>query len=482
MLRQIHIIYNEERVFSHTFALAFGNKEIDNVTNTIIRNIQIPNPDRIFSRRISDYQIFYKKIQNLYFFMVTDLIDSLDYIENILNKTIKKFKELFKNIEILKESNIKKKEYIDYLIELQIELHCKISIIGPSNAGKSTLYTLMTNQHQEKWIMNFAKVSILNIYSLKFDVWDFQLKDNFSLLWPKLISGSDLVIFVFNASNYNLNVLDYFLTLNKKESNLSRFIIIANKTELINEEVKRKIKNDLNLSNINFLSFNKSEEKIKIFNLISNTLQLKISLPSNFNDLVNEAENLIKQKNFVKALAKYKELINIANSCQCFSNIDDFKKKVKELNQNLNEKSAIRKKIERKMKFAPPKQIAFTKEITVKILPKVQKPPDNYQKVSVNLNDKKPIPIKKEKEINKKQEFSNLVKQNEKKTFPEEMYSTIDEVPDEGELLQKMIQSRGSNLKVDLCRKFIQEMKNSLKRELTIEDLKTAVKIFLKHG
>ncbi len=475
MLRQFHIIYNGERVFSHTFALAFENKEIENVANTIISKIEIPSPGKILSRRISEHQIFYKKFQNICFITVTDLIDSIDYIEDILDKAITKFNVIYHNIESLKYSESVKKEFINYLIKLQAELHCKISIIGPTNAGKSTLYTLLTKHNKERNIMNFAKVSILDLYELKFDVWDFQLKDNFSLLWPKFIRGSDLVLFVFNAANYNLKVLNYFLTLKKKESNLSRFIIIANKMDLISERDIKKIKNELNFSNITFLSFINSDDKQEVFDLIRNALELKKALPDNFNELIKSAEKMIEEKNIVKALATYKELIILANSCQCYNYLDDFKRIVKEIEEKLNERVAIRKKIERKKKFAPPKQISFTKEIKVKQLPKIQKYPE--------ITNEKPIKTEKSKlklthddiAIKKSSEILKVVMKN-----PEEKYNDISEIPDKAQLLQEMIEFRGSNLNLDLCNKFIMEIKNSLKRELTLDDLKRAANIFIK--
>ncbi|MBY9005579.1 MAG: GTPase domain-containing protein [Candidatus Lokiarchaeota archaeon] len=476
MLRQLHIYFKGKRIFSQTFAQALDDIEIENVANIFLKNINLPNMDKISSRRISEHKVFYKNVQNFYFFMVTDLIDTIDDIEIILNKAIKKFEILFHNIDILNDSLKKRQEYINYLIGLQTELHCKISIIGPSNAGKSGFYALLTNQTQERRIMNFAKVSLFEIYDSKFDVWDFQLKDNFSLLWSKFISGSDLVIFLFNASNYNLNVLDYFLTLKKKESPLSKFIIIANKTDLISEDEKRRIKNELNLINIHFLSLFDLKVKEEAKKIIGNVLLLKKSLPTNFNELIKQAESLAKQRNHVKALVKYKELIEIANTCQCFDQIDILKNKIEEVNKKIREKSDIRKKIERKMKFAPPKKITFNKEVKVKSLPKVQ----NLQKTIPKIEQPKTISMDiKQKKNDIKTE--KIIDTKEIRQYPEEKYKNFEEIPDKGLLLQKMIQSRGSSLSINLCNKFLQEMKTSLNRQLTIEDLKTAVNIFLRH-
>ncbi|MBN1215879.1 MAG: hypothetical protein JXA99_10620 [Candidatus Lokiarchaeota archaeon] len=474
MLRQIHIYFNRERLFSYTLALAFDDNEINNIVYTFMESIQLSNIDIITSRRISEYLIFYKKLNNLIFLIVTDLIDPKEYIEKILENIVKKFHFFFPDIKLLNNLS-NKQEFINYFISLQADLHSKISIIGPSNAGKSKLYDILTNKKQEKKVMNFAKISTFEIYDLSFDVWDFQLKDNFSLLWSKIISGSDLIIFLFSASNYNLNVLDYYLTLKKKESPLSKFIIIANKIDLVDENDKKRIITELNINNIFFLSLNDLNVKEKILKIISNDLKLKSSLPNEYNELLLEAENSIQQNNHVKALTKYKELLEIANKYQYFDQFEILKKKINDINQEISQKSDIRKKLERKMKFAPPKQITFTKEIKIKSLPKINNQVKNTPKSDLSQirdDDLQTIHMKTQLgDIQETKDINNIFKKE---------YENFDDIPNKGLYLQKMIQNQGSSLSLELCNRFIAEMKNSLKRELTIDDLKTAVRLFLK--
>ena len=70
----------------------------------------------------------------------------------------------------------------------------------------------------------------------------------------------------------------------------------------------------------------------------------------------------------------------------------------------------------------------------------------------------------------------------EKKGYPEDKFKTIEYVTDKALLLFQMIKSRGSNLSLNLCKKFLEEMKKSLARDLTIDDLKNAVNSFIKQG
>ena len=158
-------------------------------------------------------------------------------------------------------------------------------------------------------IMNFAKASIYSIDNLKFDLWDFELKDNFSLLWSKFIQGSDLVILLFDLSNYHLRVINHFLDLQKKESKFSKLLIIGNKRDLVREEDMRIIKNELNIKNMEEISLIEVGAKEKIKNLISGVLNLKKLLPHNFTELYNEAKNVENEGNYVLAIAKYKEAL-----------------------------------------------------------------------------------------------------------------------------------------------------------------------------
>jgi len=488
MLRQTHILYQGERIFTHTFAMALRDEDLENLIQALEPQITMPIPGKILHRPTSEQQVFHSGYGDFYFLMIADMVDSIKYMKEVLDKGIKEFKKLFPNIDTLKTSESKREEFIEFLYELQAELHSKIAIIGPTNSGKTTLYEILTDRENERSIMNFAKSSQLNLYDLKFEVWDFQLKDNFSLLWSKFVSGADLIIFIFDTSKYNLKVLDHFLTLKRKESQLSKFFIIANKIDLVSDEDLKKMHNELEIQDIHELSLNDSNIKQEIFNLISETLKLKKKLPNNFDTLIKEAQDLEEERNLVKSLAKYKELINISNSYQHFSYLKEFKEKARKIEKEIQEKAEIRRKIQRKKKFAPPQQIKFTKKIKVKELPKNHNSskPNNSNKQTLQAEDKtqkdklNPSDIKIDLKIPKKEIESEKEEIEIKKSYPEDKYEKIEDVEDLPKLLQQMIKSRGSQLSLKLCAQYIDEMKSSLDRELKLEDLKTATEFFIQ--
>lgn len=494
MLRQIHILHNQERIFSHTFALALGTEELTTLIETLESDTAVSMPGKINHRPISDNQVFHKGSDDFYFILIADLIDKINYIKEILNKLIEKFKELFPDKDTFNKSESLREDFIDFLYDLQAESHSKISIMGPVNAGKTTLYKMLTSETKERSIMNFAKSSLLSLYDLQFDVWDFQLKDNFALLWQKFVTGSDLIILVIDVSNYNLKILNHFLTLKKKYGKLSKFLILANKIDLIeNQEELKNLKKELEDYDMMEISLKSSDAKAKVFKAITKKLRIKEKLPDNFEDLIEEAEKLEGQNNLAKALAKYKELVRIANKYQYFSYVKRFEEKVNKLDERLKERARIRKKMEQKKKFAPPKKIKFDKKVNVKSLStnKAKKSQPSKKLISkTNKNQQKQeghnrlrasdVKIDLTAFQNTQDRLSELSKNDNKIENPEEEYSNIDEVPDLSVLLQEMIEGKGSVLSLKLCHHYIEEMRNKLNRDLKLNDLKIAVEHFIQ--
>lgn len=498
MLRQIHIYYKGERIFNYSYARAFGDEELNNVQKTIQSYIDMPMPGKTHQRPASNYQLFHKTFNNALFLFITDLIDHLDYVEKIVEKTIKKCKELFPDLEKFKESEVRQAEFTRFLKGMQHELHSKIVIVGPTNSGKTLLYNML-REDGEKQIMNFAKSSNYNIDDLRFDLWDFQLNDNFSLLWSKFISGADLVILVFDLSNYHLRVINHFLNLKNQENKLSKLIIFGNKRDLVSDNDIKIIKNELSLTEFVEISLLDSNAKNQVNQIISNLLQLTKSLPSYFKDLINEAEDAVSDGNLVLALSKYKELINVCNTYQDLTYIQSFKKRVEEIQKKINNQNKLRRAEESKKKFELPGRIQFTKKIEVKALPtpqikvptklKVKIPFEPEEKGKPKVPGKSTEDLTLFKTIDKKEESKKIylhtddIKIDLDVSIPHARRPSPQEPREESEFareLQILIKEKGSTLSLKLCEQLINELQKSLARPLTNEDIKMAADIFVK--
>ncbi len=487
MLRQIHIFHKGKHVFTHSFALAFGKEELEKVREVIQDYLMMPIPGKTLHRPISNYQVFHQGKADNYFLFVTDLIDSISYMEKLVNNTIAKFNTLFPNSLEIENETEKAKQFKEFMNNLQKGMHSKIAIAGPIQSGKTTLYNLLKSG-EEKSIMNFAKASNFIISNLNFDLWDFQLKDNFSLLWAKFLSGSDLIILLIDVSNYNLKIINQFLSFQKKEARYSKFLYLANKVDLINEKELAKIKQELNLKELISTSLKEPNSLKELTKIIREILGLKVVLPENFEGLMKEAQNLEKENNMVAAMAKYKELIQICNEYQDYSYINMLKQKVEELTTDLRKHVENKKEQERKKKFEIPEEIKFKEKIKVKsllqtsskIVPeikkKVKKEEEKTSKAKLSSMDFKIDldPLRKEEDM-----IEKIIASSKKKIEPvkPEDLKTEEDYP---KALQKMIQNRGSFLSLKLSKQYLDEVKEVLGRELNFEDLENLADQFVR--
>jgi GTPase SAR1 family protein len=502
-------------VFVRDFAIAFGSTELRNVQDTIDKYMEMPLPGKIISRKISSFQIFHKGVDDQYFLFVTDLIDSLQYIEDLIEKTIAKFQELFKDPLKIKETSSKKEEFSSFLGQIQRNLHSKISIIGPSYSGKTTLYNLLKSD-EEKIIMDFATSTAIQIEDLGFELWNFRLKDNFSNLWAKFVGNSDLVILLFNLANYNLRIINHFMNLHKQNSNFAKLLIIGNKRELVEDEDIKRIKNELNFNDFKEMSLNSPDAKTELQEYIKEVMGLKETLPPNFEDSVREAEGLVSMGNVIQALQKYRDLIKISTRYQDFEYLKLFEQKVVELTAKLKERKELRKEIEKERAFEIPKELKFKKKIKVKPLPTEGLPTEIFNKeeaeeelppppkrlssemVSFRKLESKPLGVNPSKSAETSAPLKKPAiplktnKEKPKKSgvrMPMELFGQHEElgkeirkpqVVDFSEELQKIISEKGSSLSLKLCEQLITELAQSLGRALTIEDVKMAAEFFVK--
>ncbi len=491
MLRQIHIFHKNDCIYNHTYALALGDDELNNVIEIIQSYIDMPLIGKTFQKPVSEnFQIFHRSDKDMLFLFITDLVDSIEYVGPTIESTIQKFMELFPKPEDINTSTNLKREFVDFLREQQYELHSKIAIVGPHNSGKTMLFN-MFKSNEARPIMNFASASIYSVDNLRFDLWDFELKDNFSLLWSKFIQGSDLVILLFDLSNYHLRVINHFLDLQKQESKFSKLLIIGNKRDLVRQEDIRIIKNELNISNIAEVSLIDVGAKEKIKNLVAKVLNLKKLLPHNFTELFNEAKIVESEGNDVLAIAKYKELIKMSNEYQDFTYMITLKNKIESLQEKVDEQAKIRKEIDAKKKFEIPGKIQFTRRIQVQPLPTsnalIQAPPIEIPRSPTKIKQKtEDLMLFSTDDSSDGEEIDKEdITLDINEVIPEEKRPTLEIVKEKDDeftfMLQQLIEKQGSSLTLNLCEQLLIELQKTLARPLTLEDLELAADIFVKH-
>ncbi|MHA1487248.1 MAG: ADP-ribosylation factor-like protein [Promethearchaeota archaeon] len=471
---------------------------MNNVRSVIQSFLDMPMMGKTFHRPVSEnFQIFHRSEKNVLFLFITDLVDSLEYISPILDNTIKKFDELFPHPTDVNNPDDKKREFVDFLREQQHKMHSKITIIGPTSAGKTHLFNMIKSD-QLRQIMNFAKASIITMDNLKFDLWDFELKDNFSLLWSKFIQGSDLVVLLFDLSSYHIRVIKHFLDVQKQESKFSKLLILGNNRDKISKNDLKIVKNELDLSDFEEISLIETGVREKIKLLIAKALNLKKLLPHHFIESFNEAKRVEKDGNILLAIAKYKELVKISSEYQDFTYISTLKEKITKLQETVDEQAQRRKQIESKKKFEMPGKIQFTRQVQVQPLPssksQIKPPPIEVPKTTIKAS-RSPVGKQKTEDllIFSESDASEAVDIDKEditlhidEVIPEEKRPTLEQSESESkkiypEMLQKMIEQSGSSLSLNLCSQLITELQKTLSRPLTDEDLESAATFFVKH-
>ena len=497
MLRQLHVFLKTDLIFTHTYAMAIGDEEVDNIKKILKSFLEIPMPGKTFQLPGSNFQIFHRSKDNLVFVLITDLIDNRDYIENVLIRIIDKFKTLFPDTEAIDRTILHSEDVLSFLNEIQHNMHSKIAIMGPFNSGKTYLYNMLKNQ-EERDIADFAKVSTFNIHKLKFDLWDFQLPENYHGLWSKFIKGSDLILLLFDLSNFNLKVIEHFLQLFNQESKLSKLLVIGNKNDLVNEDEIKLSSNLLKIGEFQTISLMKPNAEQKVRDLVARSLGLKKELPANFSLIIKEAESYENDGNDVLAIAKYKELIKICNDYQDFFYILKFKENLDRLTKKLEEGKKYRRNAGSKLKFEIPDQIKFHQQVKVQPLP--SEAPQELVKPVLPKKGFIEMPLESTYEKKKVENLTLFSQQDkdmaEKKEFltPEDIRLDINlksaekkELDIEKEIdyqdfpkkLQALIEKYGSSLSFKLCEHLINELRKTLARPLTLEDIESAARIFV---
>ena len=477
MLRQIHILYKGELIFSYNLALGLNDDDLANIIPVLKSSIMAPIPGKTFQRPVGDFQIYHRGAGSIFFIMVGDSVDELSHINNILKNAINKFKELFDDPETIKTNIDAKFNFLEFLYLEQRNLNSKIAIIGPGNSGKTTLYNMIKDSDKKK-ILNFAKNSAFEIEDLSFHIWDFIMKDNFSPLLYKFVAGSDLIILIFDVAKYNLKTIHHFVNIKKSDANFARFLILANKNDLVTSDEDIKLmKNEIGLPNINEISLISPEGRARIISLIIEALRLKVPLPPDYGNVIGKAVEYEEAGNLTEAIMKYRDLITLARKHQDSNSLSSFEKKLEKLESLREERRKLEKEAMRKEAFGSTKQIQFAKKISVKALPTVKALPGG-----VTTSQIEPVKVVRKHSLSPSdiQIKSKSAIASEKETTKTSIIEELLIKREFDHALLKLIDDKGSSLSLNLCKEYIKELQVVISESLTFIDLQIAADLFIE--
>ena len=160
MLKQVYIFHKLKMVFRESLTSSLGEEELNNIIKPIESYIAKPVPDQTHHQSVSNYQIFHQGVGNLYFLLLTDLIDNVDYFDEEIKNIIQKFSELFPNPEDIIETSLSKYEFREFLYEIY-----KNSLNEPIKMEKDDI--LPTAMDQEDELFNILSESQKKLDDLK---------------------------------------------------------------------------------------------------------------------------------------------------------------------------------------------------------------------------------------------------------------------------------------------------------------------------
>lgn len=182
------------------------------------------------------------------------------------------------------------------------ELPPKISIIGASGTGKSTITALLQNEKlPEKHIPTItADVDEIAIGGAeKIFLHDTGGQEQFGFLWNRWVKGADGIVIVVDSTPENLKQSKYFIEMIQKEIPKTPAAIIANKQDLPGALALEKIEAELGYKTYPMVAIERAnrEDLLKIFaNLIKLSPRLTNLIPTQVKEdtIIKEQEREIE--------------------------------------------------------------------------------------------------------------------------------------------------------------------------------------------
>ena len=319
MLREVHII-REKFLYERHFGKALRDFNIKSFFSDIRNYHILKSKNEIGSFDYFNYRISFIEEKNLslIFIFVNELSDVLKDIKIELFKFRKVFLNLYSDL-VVEDLDKSVFEIINPTVDaIQRSLKPKISLVGFSGVGKTTIANLIANEKTSREYKPFlyGNITTLKIGKLYFSLWDFAGKDRFSFLWNKLIKGSDVVLLISDSTLENVEKSKFFIELIKEEAPYARSAIIANKQDLPNA---LKVETIERLTGLKTYSMIATEQKnqIKVFKIFADILDFSIETFSSLESLherdklIEDAALALKNEDFKQTSIIFDKIANI---------------------------------------------------------------------------------------------------------------------------------------------------------------------------
>ncbi|MFW9941567.1 MAG: ADP-ribosylation factor-like protein, partial [Candidatus Thorarchaeota archaeon] len=239
---------------------------------------------------------------------VTGLTDKFDNIKKELVKCRKEFVNLFEEI-LQHRFDAKTFEVFDPIVDtIHKNLRPKISLIGFSGVGKTTITKLIRAEEipMQHIPTITGDIATVRIGKLHFHLWDFAGQEQFSYLWNNFIKGSDAALLITDSTLENVEKSKFFLELIKEQSPNAHTAVIGNKQDLKGAISPTEIERILGLKSYSMIAKD-PENRDKMIQIIADILEMSAEVSPLLkpllerDKLIEEATGALKSADFEKA-------------------------------------------------------------------------------------------------------------------------------------------------------------------------------------
>ncbi len=279
MLRQVNILKDGIPIFQQKFAIGLETHEFNNLWRLTVKDIDFEYffDEEIITRFYWKNRITILSVKHrLVFILISDFTNSGEQLTTAITKCRNRFLEKFEDI-FLKEFS--PEDYVEFshdLVEIYGDLAPKISIIGHSGVGKTTITRLIQNAAVPLTHLPTisGEVQYVSDENITLTLWDFAGQEEFEFLWDKFIRGSDAVLIITDSSMTNVIKSRTFVGLIKRETPFAYVGAIANKQDLPGSLSPGKIKYFMRGINVYPMVANKQENRKVMIDIVKDLLEI----------------------------------------------------------------------------------------------------------------------------------------------------------------------------------------------------------------
>ncbi|UYP46642.1 hypothetical protein NEF87_002927 [Candidatus Lokiarchaeum ossiferum] len=279
MLRQVNLLLDGIPIFQQKFAIGLDPSEFNNLWHMAIKDINFEYffDEEIMTRFYWKYRIEILTVKHrLIIIFITDMTNSGELIKDAITECRNRFLDKFEDIFDKSYDPIEILEFSHDLVDCYDKLSPKISIVGHSGVGKTTITRLLQNATVPLTHLPTisGEVQYVSDDKINLSLWDFAGQEEFEFLWDKFLRGSDAVLIITDSTMVNVIKSRTFVGLIKRETPFAYVGAIANKQDLPDSLSPEKIKYFLRGVPVYPMIANKQENRDVMIDIVKDLLEI----------------------------------------------------------------------------------------------------------------------------------------------------------------------------------------------------------------